>query len=72
MTPVFIAYFNNPKYNYYLHNLHSDSYPHLCCYHNIPAIVPSNLHRVYIDVGNLQGIQGFSSEFPVGPRFIYT
>lgn len=43
--------------SHYLHDLHSDGHPHLCCYYSsISAVVPSDLLQVYVDPGNFQGL----------------
>lgn len=40
--------------------LHADYCPHFWCYYNVSVIVPSGLHEVIIDLGNLQGILKYS------------
>lgn len=44
----------------YLHYLPVDCCPHFCCcYHNVSTIVPSGLHQIHVNPGNLQGISNW-------------
>lgn len=54
---LFFVWISETWSYHFLHYLYSDCPHHCCFYHNFSVVVPSDHPHVYIDLGNIQGIQ---------------